>query len=277
MKYICSECAMEIPWDEYQHQSDIFCSECGGRIEEATEDLVPKTVNQFSEEKDTPAATTTMKSLLVSCESCSHEFSKRAEACPKCGWKPKIMCQICKQRIPFDSTVCPECGDPRPFELQEKTKKETFSINSKQTPVSSTFSSSSSSQKTIQAKATDKYIGTKWLSFWSYFSLPFGGVLGILMSISAPAIAVIMAPISIFQIITAIGLHYRKMWAWQANWVAIVLTWVSGAIPKVNASMQNRSTEEFVVLFVISFFVFGIIWMWPNYIYWNKRKHLFVN
>lgn len=32
-KYICEECLREIPQKEYEQQGDIFCPECGGRID----------------------------------------------------------------------------------------------------------------------------------------------------------------------------------------------------------------------------------------------------
>ena len=76
------------------------------------------------------------KTLLVTCESCSHPFSKRAEACPKCGWKRKLECQICVQNIPYDSTSCPECGDPDPFgtSLKVYTRPNNSLNNSLKTP-----------------------------------------------------------------------------------------------------------------------------------------------
>ncbi len=96
-KYICRDCERDIPWDEQ------FCSECGGGLRELTETLEhynekqgtsQSAVSQLSETKETPTVATTIKSYLISCESCSKQFSKRAEACPKCGWKPQEMCQI---------------------------------------------------------------------------------------------------------------------------------------------------------------------------------------
>lgn len=306
LEYICGECGQEISSSQYEELSDIFCPECGGHIEENTEkiwcflntngqligpfydsDLRDSYLNKEIHEQteifkidssewkpllkwDSLKSVTTVampavkktttildtentnKTLLITCESCFHQFSKRAKKCPKCGWKPQEICQICHQKIPFDSAICPECGDPDPFQTQR-------------------------THKTVHRQVSDKGIGTKWLSFWSYFSLPFGGVLGILMSIGIPAIAIIIVPISIFQIITAIGLHYRKIWAWKANWVAIVLSWIGAAIPNINASNQNGSLGEFSGLFVILFLFSGVIWMWPNYIYWNKRKHLFTS
>ena len=118
----------------------------------------------------------TKKTLLVTCESCSQKFSKRAEACPKCGWKPKVMCKICQQKISFDSTVCPECGDPRPFELQEKTKQESDSADSKQTPGSSTFSSKSSEQKRESIATNSNANSQKFSMSWFLFS--FDGRIG---------------------------------------------------------------------------------------------------
>ncbi len=65
--------------------------------------------------RQTPCVKPTIKPLLVSCEPCSHQFSKRAKACPKCGWLLLEICQVCQHKIPSDSISCPECGDPKPF------------------------------------------------------------------------------------------------------------------------------------------------------------------
>lgn len=161
-KYICTECDRKIPWEEYLSQSDLFCSECGGHIEEAATDLASKkTVNRLSEAKNTSTATTTIKSLLISCESCSHQFSKRAESCPKCGWKPKVMCQICRQQIPFDSTVCSECGDPVPFSRAHVKEQET----NESTLSTSFYSKLNSEHQVNTTNATPSNFNLSWFLF----------------------------------------------------------------------------------------------------------------
>ena len=113
-------------------------------------------------------------------------------------------------------------------------------------------------------------LGTKWLRFWNYFSLPVGGVLGLLMSLGVPALGIIMVPIALLQFAVVYGLHKRKIWAWQWNWVVIVLTWFSGVIPN-----SFGSSADFWAKFIILVPVSGLVWMWPNYVYWKKRRSLF--
>lgn len=52
---------------------------------------------------------------LQECLNCHHQYSKRADKCPKCGNVVHMECNICKRKIPKNSTSCPECGDPEPF------------------------------------------------------------------------------------------------------------------------------------------------------------------
>jgi hypothetical protein len=58
---------------------------------------------------------TEKSSLLRPCQSCGHQFSKRANKCPKCDFIPTQTCHICSQEIAQNSKSCPECGDPEPF------------------------------------------------------------------------------------------------------------------------------------------------------------------
>jgi rRNA maturation endonuclease Nob1 len=264
LEYICCECGREISSSQYEELSENFCPDCGGYIEKNTKKTLTKAVTLAAIE---PTAAVfeenTKKTLLITCESCSRQFSKRAKECPKCGWQPQVICQICQQKIPFDSTVCPECGDPGPFQTQQTIKTEDF-------PRKDLVNI------TTQKQVAGKKLGTKWLSFWNYYSLPVGGVLGILMSIGTPAIAIIMVPISILQIVTAIGLHYRKNWAWQANWVVILVCWLLNATSSnIHQLIQNGATRQLFFVFALLMLFQAVVWIWPNYVYWNKRKHLF--
>lgn len=109
-KRICNDCCYEISPTEYDKLDTLLCPECGGHIEEI-EALNP-TSSSLDGEKN--------KSLFITCESCKHNFSKRAQKCPKCKWIPTSICELCKNNIPLNSTECPECGDPTPF-LSEST------------------------------------------------------------------------------------------------------------------------------------------------------------
>ena len=126
----------------------------------------------------------------------------------------------------------------------------------------------------VDAGVTTSLLGTKWLKFWNYFSLPVGGVLGLLMSLGVPALGIIMVPISILQFVVAYGLHHRSLWAWQWNWVLIVIAYVSMAVPTPMPGAHSGGAD-LVVQFAIKAVLGGLIWMWPNHVYWKKRRVLF--
>ena len=140
---------------------------------------------------------------------------------------------------------------------------------------------------------TTKPLGTKWLKYWNYFSLPVGGLLGLftalgLRGLSAPGFALnvgtirfdaetltaLVIGVSLLQLVVAYGLHKLELWAWQLNWVIIVLAWISLAL-----SVPPRSTpypqSELAFLFAFKLILGGVLWIWPNYVYWKKRRGLF--
>ncbi len=123
----------------------------------------------------------------------------------------------------------------------------------------------------VEATATASVaIGTKWIKFWTYFSLPVGGILSILGAFAFPTPAYGFLALSCAHFCLAYGLHRRRRWAWQLNWLIIAATWIGGSIP-----YQFGSTLDFATKFAVAFLLFGAIWMWPNYVYWMKRKVLF--
>lgn len=129
------------------------------------------------------------------------------------------------------------------------------------------------SQQSILTSPTEHapaVLGTRWLKFWNYFSLPVGGLLSILLffRFSTPYYAFFF--LAYLHFLLAYGLHHRRLWAWQWNWVMVVLTWIGGAIP-----LQFSSALDLAVSFFIRFVIFGVVWMWPNYVYWKKRRNIF--
>lgn len=125
----------------------------------------------------------------------------------------------------------------------------------------------------VHTSAATASLGTKWLKFWNYFCLPFGGILGLLLGLlilfKAPVFGFIMISISYFQLVVADGLHRKKLWAWRWNWVLIISTYISMAIP--SPRYGTHSKEEVIIVTILG----GLIWMWPNYVYWKKRIALF--
>lgn len=116
-----------------------------------------------------------------------------------------------------------------------------------------------------------KVLGTKWLKYWNYFILPGGGILCIVLLFDFRGQYVfLLFWLSYLHFCLAYGLYRRKLWAWEMNWVMIVATWIGGPIPDVFGS-----GVDFWVKYFIGFLVYGVFWMWPNYVYWKKRRVLF--
>lgn len=137
-------------------------------------------------------------------------------------------------------------------------------------PPAGPIASKAASTLAADPETASATLGTKWLKFWNYFSLPVGGILCILFVFAFPEPKYGFLGLSYLHFYLAYGLHRRQMWAWQWNWVMIFATWVVGAVPDFFAS-----AIDFWMQYLIMFLIFGVIWMWPNYVYWNKRKGLF--
>lgn len=127
------------------------------------------------------------------------------------------------------------------------------------------------SPSTAKAAAS---LGTKWLRFWTYFSLPMGGALGLLLSMTVPKLGVILVPYAVLQFWAAYGLHHRRLWAWRWNWALVVAAFVTMSIPTPVPGAYHRGAD-LAIQFTIKLAIVGLIWMWPNYVYWRKRRPLF--
>lgn len=137
-------------------------------------------------------------------------------------------------------------------------------------PVIQKSSVKSDTQTATQASTA---LGTKWLSFWNYFCLPVGAVADLVFVFIAPTVVVrvlclIACPL---RVATAIGLHQRRRWGWILNCIMIGLVSLFMLVP----SQAYDLGPLFLVAVVIRIILTGFAWIWPNVIYWRKRKHLF--
>jgi len=122
-------------------------------------------------------------------------------------------------------------------------------------------------------------ISTKWLSFYTYWLLPFYVFTGfgrILVEYDKLVEAGnnvnltfqhFVPPIigGIFTLVVLYGLHKRKMWGWTINWVylfALVLSSPLGNTREIGA-------------YLVAVFLLGLVFLLPNLIYFWKRKVLF--
>lgn len=128
--------------------------------------------------------------------------------------------------------------------------------------------------------ATDT-LGTKWLALYTYAYLPLCMFLtraadGVRKQKGAEAIyaltdmdamtsrsQLLILADSLILFVTfgvIIGLHYRKYWAWQCNWLLLLITALL-LLPQLDAAVFVTSMK---VLFIT-----------PNIVYFYKRKRLF--
>jgi len=167
---------------------------------------------------------------------------------------------------------CPECG-AQLINNPKFCSNCGYAINGNDAPADQ-IHGVPSQDAPVHAGVAGSSLGTSWLKFWNYFSLPVGGVLGLLMSLGIPTHEIIMVPFSILQFIVAYGLHHRRLWAWQWNWVLIIIAYISMAIPTPTPGVHSGEVD-LVVQLVIKTVIGGLIWMWPNHVYWKKRRALF--
>lgn len=115
---------------------------------------------------------------------------------------------------------------------------------------------------------------TKWLDFCVYIRLPLMAVTALALPFIEGALStselagtiLVAGPISTLLIILAVGLHRRRLWAWKALWILLVAEWLIFPI-------RNEIPE--LPAYVVALVLGGLIWMWPNYVYFTKRRVLF--
>ena len=122
------------------------------------------------------------------------------------------------------------------------------------------------------AAANSEPLGTRWLKFWIYWGLPIGALTDFSRaSHYDPPWGIVCSLISVaVRVVMIFGLHNRKGWAWKWNWVLIAWVGLILAIPKT-----PFSADDFWGRYITTIIVFGLVWMWPNYVYWKKRRGLF--
>lgn len=115
----------------------------------------------------------------------------------------------------------------------------------------------------------------RWFYFYTYFLLPIW-VLNSLVYIDKVKEAEIL-PLGGIALIVAvfIGLHKRWIWGWYLNWV--LLTAWTLQYPLTLPSLQKFSGQEKIFAYAFALVITGFLYLWPNVVYFRKRKVLFRN
>ncbi|MFH1866819.1 MAG: zinc ribbon domain-containing protein [Patescibacteria group bacterium] len=114
-----------------------------------------------------------------------------------------------------------------------------------------------------------------WFRFYTYFSLPFGFLVGLIIILNLGGFEAFFMSVNIIILgVLFYGLYRRKLWAWYLNFLIIVIEGSSKAFYITRRGAVDYDFTDGVawVIFIIA----TLAWIIPNWIYFNKRKHLFV-
>lgn len=125
-----------------------------------------------------------------------------------------------------------------------------------------------------RAKKAAKPMGITWLYLWTYLVLPSLVIEAIVKAFEAKHTVTLFGVVAITAIILIFGLHKRKCWSWQLNWIVITYLYIKMIFPnQTPGKPQDEGALLATALYCI--IVAAPLWLWPNYVYWKKRKCLF--
>ena len=201
----------------------------------------------------------------IECPNCKKPQNDRAVFCKDCGTEisPKKLvtiayCNKCKSEFDESSQFCENDGDK--LVLKEKEIDESpKNINDEP-----------NDSKEIYNNEVGE-LPMKWYKFLTYFLFPFPLFVSI---VSLPfiddSIIIITIIISgIFSGVTIYGLYNKTAWSWKL----LILTYLINSL----SFRIDRFDDVGLGIYIFGIIVINVIVTYPNYIYFNKRKHLFNN
>lgn len=109
-------------------------------------------------------------------------------------------------------------------------------------------------------------LSLSWFNFYVYFRLPAGIVVSF-MFLFFGGLTTFFNLMDIAVIGTLFwGLKERKLWAYKMNFVVLIAETILRPLERVSD----------ITGFIMSVILFGLIWLLPNWIYFKKRKYLFL-
>ena len=145
-------------------------------------------------------------------------------------------------------------------------------------------------QPRVAEEATNsRYSTTKWLTFYAYLMIFWvivaagNGVLTLVADPRAGNIIpmLIAGPVAVFVAFVGFGLLWREDWAWKANWVLLFLPLIVSTLVTIVAVTETmtgkgtvKSKHELFILYIT--LTVNVAWVWPNYVYFRRRRHLFL-
>ena len=261
-KISCNWCSKWIYIEEIQQQNTNYvCDSCNG------DNWLAGKYAGFIEVDENEFISTTTDSKP--CPNCDKMQNAVAKFCRECGTeispKEKITiayCEECKTEYEESSKYCQEDGN----ELVIKEKELDESPNN----IKSYSSAISESQNQIEKDQIDD-LPMNWYKFITYFLFPIA-ILGYLYIATLNINEIVnlsMLIAALFGGIIIYGLHNKMDWSWKLVVLSYFLNVTTSKIDKV----EDIGILAYLIVIVIMNFLIT----YPNYIYFNKRKHLFNN
>lgn len=173
--------------------------------------------------------------------------------CPRCGTTNAPDHQFCKKcgQSLIQAANLPEAGFP-------ETAPPKF-LAEKETGLTSSHAASA--------------LPVRWLRFWTYIRLPLGIVSAAFVTWTAalpPVLVFLLLLQSILGCVLVVGLHQRRLGAWRLNWLFLG----SDLLLYPLSNPAGYPTQN-PVGYIVAVILISVIWGWPNYIYFRKRRALF--
>jgi hypothetical protein len=199
------------------------------------------------------------------CPNCNKPQNDNATFCKDCGTEisPKELvtiayCDKCKSEYHKSYQFCEEDGNQLVLKKKEIDESPKI-INDEPTD----------SNEIDIDKVTD--LPMNWYKFITYLLFPAAILVYLYFAvlIGDDTVAVLLLFGAVFSAIIIYGLHNRTSWSWKLLIISYILN--------TSTSRLDRVEDLGIFPYLIVVVIVNFIITYPNYIYFNKRKHLFTN
>jgi len=210
---------------------------------------------------------------MIPCPQCGIEQNEDAVFCAECGTEinPKVFvkvahCDKCDDNFPIEKKFCEKDGNKlKTIEVEEGSEFQVSDIKSEELDEEIV--------ETVTSDA-DVELPMKWYKFVTYVMCPLGiiGMIVLILGLSDYVDDIITFYVLFDALLIGIlmlGLHNKTAWSWKLLLGLYIINSLFGRIEALD--------EWGPFVYLIFVIIVNAFTTYPNYIYFNKRKHLFVN
>jgi ribosomal protein L37AE/L43A len=205
------------------------------------------------------------------CPNCNKPQNDNATFCKDCGTEisPKELvtiayCDKCESEFDESYQFCEEDGNQLVLKKKEfdESPQNIESVKTSKNIVGE-------SNNFVKDKVTD--LPMNWYKFITYLLFPVAilGYLYLAVEIGNDTVTVSLLFGAVFGAVIIYGLHNKTSWSWKLLIISYILN--------ISTSRLDRVEDLGIFPYLIVVVIVNFIITYPNYIYFNKRKHLFNN